>query len=212
VVNKPAGWICDPKVALKTFGKEYQLVHRLDKETTGALLLAKGDPESLFKLFEEREVEKEYLAVVDGVPQKKEGEVRSFLMKKSSFQGQTIWGSGPRGLTAITRWERISSQGKASLMRLFPETGRTHQIRVHMAEMNHPILVDRQYAKTFRCKAFSPRVMLHAARLKFVFQGKAIDVQAPLFLDMRSFLSDLRMEVGHFGELFSEKEKDNPRQ
>lgn len=195
VVNKPAGWICDPKEALKTFGKELQLVHRLDKETTGALLLAKGDPEPFFKLFEERVVEKEYLAIVDGVPQKNEGEIRSFLMKKSFFQGQTIWGSGPKGLTAITRWKKLASGRDASLISLFPETGRTHQIRVHMAEMGHPILIDRQYAKTFRCPVSSPRIMLHAARLKFAFQGKIIDVRAPLFLDMCDLLREVRIEV-----------------
>lgn len=203
IVNKPAGWICDPKAALKTFGKDYQLVHRLDKETTGALLLAKGNPEPFFKLFEERTVEKEYLAVVDGNVQKEGGEIRSFLTKKGSFQGQTIWGSGLKGLTAITRWEKLALGEKASLIRLFPETGRTHQIRVHMAEMGHPILIDRQYAKSFRCPVSSQRIMLHASRLKFAYEGKIIDIKAPLFLDMRDFLRDVRMQMGHLGELFS---------
>lgn len=189
VVNKPAGWVCDPKNVEKGFS----LVHRLDKETTGALILAKGDPEPLFKLFEERAVEKEYLALVDGIPKQESGEIRSLLMKKGAYQGQTIWGSGPKGLTAITKWKRLSSAGQTSLISLEPETGRTHQIRVHMAEMGHPILIDRQYAKTFRSSLYSPRIMLHASRLCFTFEGKRIDVSAPLFPDMEAVLR----EAGH---------------
>lgn len=208
VINKPAGWVCDPKIALKTFGSKYHLVHRLDKETTGALILAKDDPEPLFKLFEERQVEKEYLALVDGIPHQNGGEIRNFLMRKSSYQGQTIWGAGPNGLSAITKWKKLASGNQASLVSLFPETGRTHQIRVHMAEMGHPILIDRQYAKTFRCPIVSQRIMLHAARLKFSFQGKTVDVKAPLFLDMSDLLREVRIDVGHFREFLPEKKKN----
>ncbi len=192
IVNKPAGWVCDPKNLKKDF-----LVHRLDKETTGALILAKTPRvrDELFELFEKREIEKSYSAVVDGIPKEEEGERRSFLTKKGSFQGQTIWGSAPKGLTAITKWKKVKTGASASLLSLKPETGRTHQIRVHLSEMHHPILVDRQYAKNFRCKAFSPRIMLHAERLEFEFQGKQIDVKAPLFLDMRDFLRDVGIQM-----------------
>ncbi|MBU6384205.1 MAG: RluA family pseudouridine synthase [Verrucomicrobia bacterium] len=192
IVNKPAGWVCDPQYAAKTWGSDWVLVHRLDKETTGTLLLCKPRVrEALFKLFEERQVKKEYLALVDGVPQRDSGEIRSLLAKKGAFQGQTIWGSSPRGLLAITRWKKIAAHKDSALLQIDIETGRTHQIRVHMAEMGHPILVDRQYAREFRCPVFCPRILLHASRLHFSFQDKIVDVTAPLFPDMQQILRDV---------------------
>ena len=210
IVNKPSSWVCDPHNALKAFGANHYLVHRLDKETTGLLILAKSasSRDALMGLFEKRLIYKSYLALVDGVPKDPQGERRSLFVKKGSFQGQTIWGSGQRGLSAITHWTKIAAGKNASLILCQPVTGRTHQIRVHMAEMGHPILVDRQYAQSFRCSLFVRRVLLHAHRLQFTFQGKAIDVTAPLFLDMRDVLRDVGIDVRHFSELFSQEEKD----
>lgn len=187
VVDKPAGWICTDKEALKAFGPKHYLVHRLDKDTTGLLILAKSPKmrDLLMELFEKREVAKQYVALVDGVPKEKEGVRNSLLAKKGSFQGQTIWGSSSQGLTAITHWKVLAAGNKAALVLCEPETGRTHQIRVHMAEMGHPILVDRQYAKSFRCSLFIQRPLLHAYRLRFSFQGKEIDVTAPIPSDLR---------------------------
>ncbi len=188
IVNKPAGWICDPKSALLTFGPHRFLVHRLDKETTGALILAKNleVKNLLFEMFEQRQIGKEYLAIVDGIPTQKKGEIRSFLMKKGFFEGQTIWGSGPKGFLAITEWETLRSSHEISLLRVYPQTGRTHQIRVHMAEMGHPIVIDRQYAKKYSCSLFGVRTLLHAERLHLNFKGRVIDVKAPLFPDMEA--------------------------
>jgi hypothetical protein len=75
-----------------------------------------------------------------------------------------------------------------------------------MAEMGHPILVDRQYAQTFRCSLFCQRPLLHAHRLRFSFQGKEIDVTAPLLLDIREALRSVGIEVKHLRELLG-KEK-----
>lgn len=213
IVNKPAGWVCDPKSALKSFGKDHYLVHRLDKDTTGLLIIAKGAVarDELMEMFERRLISKSYLAVVDGVPKEEGGERHSLFAKKGSFQGQTVWGSSHQGLTAITRWKRIAVGKGASLVLCEPFTGRTHQIRIHMAEMGHPILVDRQYASSFRCPLFIQRTLLHAYRLQFSFQGKEIDVTAPLFLDMRDVLRNLGVEMGHLRELFAKKEKDQRR-
>lgn len=205
IINKPCGFVCDPK----NVEKGLFLVHRLDKETTGALILAKTPKvrDELFLLFEKREVHKTYLAVVDGIPPLDGGEISSSFVKKGSFQGQTIWGSGSGGLTAITHWKKLAVGNKASLVSCEPITGRTHQIRVHMAEMGHPILVDRQYAKSNRCQVFATRVMLHASRLQF----GSIDVTAPLFLDMCHFLRDVGMKMGHLGELFGHPKEDDGR-
>lgn len=206
IINKPSGWVCEPKNVEKGFF----LVHRLDKDTTGALILAKSQKvrDTLFDLFEKRQVQKTYLAIVDGIPKQDGGDIRSSLIKKGSFQGQTIWGSGSGGLSAITKWKKLEEKGSASLISLEPETGRTHQLRVHMAEMGHPILIDRQYAKSFRCPLFAQRIMLHASRLQLIFEEKQIDVTAPLFLDMRDFLRDIGVQMGHLGQFFSKEEQD----
>ncbi len=195
IVNKPAGWICDDAHSKKTFGPAVFLTHRLDKDTTGALLLAKNPTAcmGLEKLFADRVVEKEYLALVDAHPNREQGVQESFLTRKGSFQGQTIWGSGTKGAQAITRWKVLATGTKASLILCQPLTGRTHQIRVHMAEMGHPILIDRQYADQFRSSLFAPRPLLHAQRLCFVFQGKSIDVTAPLPEDFQTALATLKI-------------------
>lgn len=195
IVNKPAGWVCDPKNALKTFGPGQYLVHRLDKDTTGLLIVAKSTAsrDQLMEMFEKREIAKSYLALVDGVPKDTSGERHSLFAKKGSFQGQTIWGSSQQGLTAITHWKRVAVGNNASLILCEPVTGRTHQIRVHMAEMGHPILVDRQYALVFRSKLFVQRPLLHAYRLQFSYSGKAIDLISPLFSDMRDAMKEVNL-------------------
>lgn len=187
IVDKPAGWVCTDEETRASFGPKHYLVHRLDKDTTGLLILAKSPSvrDQLMECFEQRLIEKRYVALVDGIPSAKQGTRKSFLGKKGSFQGQTIWGSMPHGITAITHWEFLEAGNKAALLLCSPETGRTHQIRVHLAEMGHPILIDRQYAKKFQTSLFIQRPLLHAYRLRFSFQDKAIDVSAPLPLDLR---------------------------
>lgn len=202
IVDKPAGWICEPAQAIKTFGPGHFLVHRLDKDTTGLLLIAKS-PEArdrLMEQFEQRTIQKQYLALVDGVPQEVEGVRKSLLTKKGAFEGQTIWGSGQSGLTAVTHWRQISKGKMAALLLCEPETGRTHQIRVHMAEMGHPILIDRQYAKQFRCPLFVSRPLLHAAQLNFIhpFTKKSLSISAPLPVDMCECLAKAGIRENFF--------------
>lgn len=194
IVDKPAGWICDEAHCRKSFGSQHFLVHRLDKGTTGALIIAKGNAskEALMELFAERRVEKQYWALVDGLPKEDEGVYQTHLIKKKSYEGQTIWGSSTKGALAITAWRVVARGDRASWIECFPKTGRTHQIRVHMAEMGHPLLVDRQYAKQFRSHHVATRPLLHAKRLKFTFQGEEIEINAPLPED---FSSSLRLLI-----------------
>jgi RluA family pseudouridine synthase len=208
IVCKPAGWVCSDAMTLSTFGVNHYLVHRLDKDTTGLLILAKSvsDRDLLMNLFEKREIQKTYLALVDGVIAEKEGIRKSLFAKKGSFQGQTIWGSSSKGLTAITRWKKLAIGKKATLVECEPETGRTHQIRVHMAEMGHPILVDRQYASHFSCPLFAKRPLLHAHRLRFQFQEKSIDVRAPLLLDIREALRSVGIDVGKLSQFLGKEQ------
>ena len=191
-VNKPAGWVCSPEECTLAFGAGIQLIHRLDKETTGVLGLAKSKQamERWKELFAKRVVEKQYLALVDGVPIDERGVRKSYLSKKGSFQGQTIWGSASRGLEAITHWSTLRAHGTAALLLCQPVTGRTHQIRVHLAEMGHPILVDRQYADRFRSPFFAKRPLLHASKL----QVGDFQVEAPLPSDLCDALRELRIE------------------
>jgi 23S rRNA-/tRNA-specific pseudouridylate synthase len=180
IIDKPAGWVSQNLPGL-------ELVHRLDKETSGLLIFSKTKEaqEVLLNLFAMRNIEKRYLALVDGQVADETGQRVSRLAKKHSYQGQTIWGSAHRGSLAITDWKKIAVNDSSSLLLLEPKTGRTHQIRVHMAEMGHPILVDRQYARSFKCPLFIQRPLLHAYQLRFSLFNRTIDVTASVPDDFR---------------------------
>ena len=185
IVNKPVGFVCAQGNCTRVFGKNVLLVHRLDKDTTGAFLLAKSGEvkKELISLFSSFKIKKEYLAIVDGIVRKERGVVDTFLSKKRTYQGQSIWGSSKSGLRAVTHFKVLKRSDCESLVHCIPITGRTHQIRVHMAEMGHPILGDRQYGKNFVSNAFPARPLLHAYRLNFIFHGKQISINCPPPID-----------------------------
>lgn len=180
IANKPSGFICSGG---NSFLKPYKLIHRLDKDTTGLLILAKSSKgkNHLIELFKSSSISKSYLAIVDGAILKRKGIINSSLIKTGFYQGQTIWGSSPNeGLRAITQYKVLEIGKKASLVLVKPITGRTHQIRVHMAEIGHPILIDPQYARRYRSSIISSRPLLHAFRLQFEYQEQKINVSAPI--------------------------------
>lgn len=189
IVDKPAGFVCSDVECAKAFGAQKYLVHRLDKETTGVLVIAKtiAAKTSLMHQFKERSVEKFYYALVDGAPVQERGVCKSFFAKVGIFQGQTKWGSRAKGLPAETHWAVLWRGKNTSLLLCKPVTGRTHQIRVHLAEMGHPILGDRQYAKNYRCQLFVQRPLLHAARIRV---GE-VDTSAPIPDDFASALKEI---------------------
>jgi RluA family pseudouridine synthase len=195
IVDKPAGWICTDDECLRAFGAKRYLIHRLDKDTTGALLIAKSTEmrEAMIRLFRERQVEKLYYAIVDGVPTEERGFRKTCFAKVGFFEGQTCWGSRSRGLEAETHWRVLSKGEDASLIACQPLTGRTHQIRVHLAEIGHPILVDRQYAKTYRSRFFAKRPLLHAAKIRFTHPilGIKVEVTAPIPQDFGDSIESL---------------------
>ena len=192
ICNKPAGVVSENKIL------GGMLVHRLDKETSGVIVLAKTKAmqEKMKDLFFKREVEKVYLAIVDDVFRKMEGVVENFLTKKHSYEGQSIWGSYAKGLSAVTKWKCLRNSKDAALVECRPQTGRTHQIRVHMSEMGHPILGDHQYGKSFRCGYPAKRQLLHAYSVSFIhpLSHKKVTVKSFASPDFQDALKALRLE------------------
>lgn len=200
IYNKPSGISSEaPELlaAIRTHSPKAQLLHRLDRETTGVLMFTKNSKvhESMVALFKKHEVLKTYLALVDGVPTKRSGVIDNHLGKKHAYQGQAIWGSvSPKeGLHAITEWQVEKDLQEAALLKCLPKTGRTHQIRVHLSEMKHPILGDFQYGRQFRCAYRPKRCLLHAWKIEFKhpIKGNTVLVEAPVPNDLQEAISIL---------------------
>ena len=145
------------------------VVHRLDRETSGVIVLAKTDKayHNLVEQFSQRTAQKEYLSLVDKCPRLLGGTIDAKIDRHRSVRVRMAVRED--GREAITDWRVEEKYGaQASLIRTFPHTGRTHQIRVHLAHITHPILGDRTYGK-FDVPSYTgwpmPRVMLHAHKL-----------------------------------------------
>jgi RluA family pseudouridine synthase len=198
IINKTPGLICTDSFFRQKLQRSIWLAHRLDKDTTGVLVFGKTFciAQKLQELFKQRSIRKDYLAIVDKTVDREEGLIETYLTKKGSYQGQTIWGScaARRGLYAKTAWRRVSVAPHASLLLCHPETGRTHQIRVHLAEIGHPILIDRQYASHFQSHTCAARPMLHSIGLEMVWRGASIAIQAPLPQDFVDVMHQCGLE------------------
>jgi tRNA pseudouridine32 synthase/23S rRNA pseudouridine746 synthase len=153
-------------------------MHRLDQDTSGCLLLARSPKarSMLQKAFEMRQVEKYYLAVVDGVVEQNGGTIDLPIGKKSSAEAGWRMFADPKGDEAITHWRRIEVRDGRALVEFRPVTGRTHQIRVHAREaFGRGIRGDRVYGVP------GGPMLLHASRLIVPREKKpAIDVNSPL--------------------------------
>lgn len=219
ILNKPSGWITNSasttrnqpvvedwlaenfKFEIFNF-KLYRhgIVHRLDKETSGILVIAKTKQafEELQRQFKERIVEKSYIALVHGEVANKEGEIEATV-------GRLPWrrdrfGVLPRGREAITKYKVIryisAEEGKFTLVEFFPKTGRTHQIRIHAKHIGHPLVGDEFYAgrKTARNdRKWCLRLFLHAAKIKFVHpeSKERVVFEAPFSSDLKEVLEKL---------------------
>ncbi len=174
------------------FRKRSGVAHRLDKETSGCLVIAKN-PRALTALlaqFKTREVKKEYLALVHGHLTPKEGTVR-LPLSRSRFDREK-WEIKYSGKTAETSWKVEEYYRQATLVRLFPRTGRTHQIRVHLAHLGFPIYADEKYLTRSLVAGDRERLahhFLHAEKIGFFDMGHAWrEVTAPLPADMAKLL------------------------
>ncbi|HEU5411957.1 MAG TPA: RluA family pseudouridine synthase [Candidatus Acidoferrales bacterium] len=226
VVNKPAGMIVHPgagvnsgtvvNALLHEFGERGELssiggelrpgiVHRLDRETSGALLIAKNDAahRALVEQFSGRKVEKRYVALVHGSFKENSGRIE--LPVARDLHRRTRMTTRRReGREARTDWRMILRLDGYSFLEADLHTGRTHQIRVHFSAIGHPVVGDTLYGAPREVKAGSqtlPRLarnFLHAARLKFAqpSSGKAIEIRAPLPYELADYLRELGRATG----------------
>jgi 23S rRNA pseudouridine955/2504/2580 synthase len=161
-----------------------KLVHRLDKDTSGALLVAKSARSAghFAKAFSGRTARKLYWALVVGVPEADEGLIDAPLAKQPGTGGEKMHIDPENGLPAKTRWRTIDRAGnRAAWVELQPLTGRTHQLRAHMAAIGHPIVGDAKYggAEAFLTGGVSRKLHLHARNLRIDSPGGGkIDVTA----------------------------------
>ncbi len=177
------------------------IVHRLDKETSGVILLAKTDLayHALIKQFSEREPDKQYVALTDKCPALLSGSITAPIDRHRTMRVKMAVRDD--GKPARTDWEIEERFGKqAARVRCFLHTGRTHQIRVHMAHIGHSLLGDKTYGKNTPNTAGRdvPRVMLHAERitLPHPVSGKMLTIIAPVPADFRAVEKRLREEFG----------------
>jgi RluA family pseudouridine synthase len=161
----------DLLVPLGKPGKPLKLVHRLDRETSGVLVVARNrtSAAALSKAFESREAIKVYLAITCGAPDPGEGLIETPL-KKITTKGIDLMRAAEPGetgaLAAATRYRTLDANARAALVALMPETGRMHQLRAHMAQLGAPIAGDGKYGGLFALGATKiPGLMLHAYTL-----------------------------------------------
>jgi RluA family pseudouridine synthase len=172
LLNKPAKVTCDERLVLQLarMDKKIQLVHRLDKDTTGCLLCAKSEEvkDYFIEQFRAQHVHKRYQAICDGVIAEETGTIANYLGAIFRYDGHVKWGPVSKdGHLAVTDWQVLARSKNATRLTLYPKTGRTHQLRVHTSSMGHPILGDYTYSERFRCPYKPSRVLLHAERIAF---------------------------------------------
>jgi 23S rRNA pseudouridine1911/1915/1917 synthase len=213
VVNKPAGMVVHPAAGhasgtlvnamlgyapdIEGIGGEERpgVVHRLDKETSGLILLAKNERAHrwLQDQFRLRKVEKTYLALVDGKPPTPSGRVETYIGRDPSHRKQMAIVPESRGREAISEYKTLESFANHTLLEFHPLTGRTHQIRLHCAFLGCPIVGDEVYGKRKPTVEIN-RHFLHAFRLKIVLLGEKEQrtFEAPLPGELQGVLMTLR--------------------
>jgi 23S rRNA pseudouridine1911/1915/1917 synthase len=243
VINKAPGMVVHPAAGTSTgtlvhailhhcpdlhgIGGESRpgIVHRLDKDTSGVMIVAKNTAafHELARQFKERRVKKEYLALVFGKPKDQHGIIdRPIGRHRSDRKRMSSLYASPRKREAITEWvveKSFRQKGETanalwvSLLRLMPRTGRTHQIRVHLSDMGYPLVGDQVYGRKKRSSTAKescgfdlesfPRQALHAERLSLFHPrtGDLMEFCAPVAADIQNLLRSLERLNPEFGEV-----------
>ena len=196
VLNKPAGLVVHPGAGnadgtlvnallfhcagLSIIGgvERPGIVHRLDKETSGCLIIAKTDSahHSISAQFAGRKVKKTYLALVEGIPRMPHGSIDAAIRRHAVHRQKMA--VNERGRESVTKYRVVASSLGKTLMECQPQTGRTHQIRVHMKHLGHPIVGDPLYGR----RGSHTRHFLHAWKIAFIHpvSGQPVEFRAPL--------------------------------
>lgn len=199
VCNKPPGLLTVPApgrqkqdlTALLNLGAEktgltyrFHPCHRLDRETSGLIIYAKGKStqKKIMELFHTRQVKKTYLAFLHGRPDKLNGRVTRDI----------------EGKKAVTVYETAARSKDFFIVKAYPETGRTNQLRIHFTQIGHPIVGESKYIFRRDYALRAGRVMLHARELEFKhpFSGENLRICAPLPVDMVNFLNKHGIDRG----------------
>lgn len=171
------------------------IVHRLDKDTSGLIVIAKNDKAhiNLAKMFQEKKIKKTYLAILKGKLTKEKGRIVTQIGRDTDDRKKmTVIKGNDRGKEAITNYNVICSNELFTLVKVYIETGRTHQIRVHMKHMGYPILGDMVYGR----KDSEKRQMLHAYKLEFLHPvtEKPMKFISEIPEDFRKALKNIKLE------------------
>lgn len=221
IVNKPAGLLVIPdrfnsalpslnKLLERKLDQQLWVVHRLDRETSGVICFAKNEEthKYLSKLFQERDISKHYLGLVNGRLIPEEGRIEKAIIEHPHVKGKMV--TAKKGKASITDYKALEQWPLYSLVEFRIHTGRTHQIRVHMQSIGHPIVCDelygdgkpfflsgikRKYRLSENEEAERPllsRLALHASRLEFTKEdGTEIKMEAPLPKDIAACVKQL---------------------
>jgi 23S rRNA pseudouridine1911/1915/1917 synthase len=178
------------------------IVHRIDKDTSGLLVVAKSDVahEGLARQFAAHSIDRRYLAIVSGTPNLPAGTIDAPLARSATNRKKIAIVEGSRGKRAVTHWKRLEVLNDAALVECRLETGRTHQVRVHMASLGHPLLGDPVYGRSGKIHAKLlkdldfHRQALHAAELGFTHPvtKRRLSFSSPMPADMQ----ELRRALG----------------
>ena len=179
------------------------IVHRIDKDTSGLIVAAKHDKahEGLAKQFAAHSIDRRYIAIATGRPMPANGTVNAWLARSTTNRKKMAVVAEGRGKHAITHYRTIEPLKNATLVECRLETGRTHQVRVHMAHIGHPLVGDPVYGRQrkplsdiLRARNFV-RQALHAAHLGFIHPvtGNEIALDSELPADMRELIDELRV-------------------
>ena len=215
VINKPAGMVVHPSAGHETgtlvhavlgyapgiegIGGEERpgIVHRLDKETSGLILVAKNERAHRFlqDQFRLRKVEKVYLALVDGAPPTPSGRVEAPIGRDPAHRMKMAIQPPGKGRAAISEYRTLENFGEHTLLEVHPLTGRTHQIRLHCAFLDCPIVGDTIYGRRHPTVAIK-RHFLHATRLTVKLPGEETSrtFEAPLPADLKELLELLEIQ------------------